>query len=74
MPANRNKCSGSHTGSGDMRVEVVVVKDSPANYQTYAWELLEACKKFYQDPANVRAFEEWEAAQRLKDEKEGVSA
>ena len=53
-----------------MRVELVIT-DTPANYDTYAPELLKLCLKYYQDPEFEKAFQEWKKEQA---EKEGRTA
>ena len=41
-------------------------------YDKAAAALLELCREFYQDPENVRAFQEWKARKDEKDGKEAV--
>ena len=38
--------------------EVTMVQQKP-KYGNYAMMLLESCRKFYEDPENERAFQEW---------------
>lgn len=38
--------------------EVTMAREKP-NYSNYAPALLESCRKFYEDPENERAFQEW---------------
>ena len=43
----------------DIRItEVAMAREKP-NYSNYAPALLESCRKFYEDPENERAFQEW---------------
>ena len=45
------------------------------NYKRTAAELLKRCREFYQDPANVRALEEWKAGKGVDHEKvDGLGA
>lgn len=42
--------------------EVAMARETP-NYGNYASILLESCRKFYEDPENERAFQEWRKEQ-----------
>ena len=43
----------------DIRItEVAMAREKP-NYGNYAPIFLESCRKFYEDPENERAFQEW---------------
>jgi len=42
----------------EMTITAVRVKEKP-KYGLYAAELLERCRKFYEDPENEKAFQEW---------------
>lgn len=44
----------------EMTISAVKVKQKP-KYDLMAGELLERCRKFYQDPENERAYQEWKA-------------
>lgn len=47
----------------DIRItEVAMAREKP-NYGNYAPILLESCRKFYEDPENERAFQEWRKEQ-----------
>lgn len=47
----------------DIRItEVAMAREKP-NYGNYAPTLLESCRKFYEDPENERAFQEWRKEQ-----------
>ena len=43
----------------DLQVTEVEVVEAKPNYQTLGEGLLEMCERFYQDPENEKAFQEW---------------
>ena len=56
----------------EMAITARTAKEKP-NYRKTAAALLEACRLFYQDPENERAYQEWKANQDAKTAK-AVSA
>ena len=44
----------------EMAITARTAKEQP-NYRKTAEALLEACRLFYQDPENERAYQEWKA-------------
>lgn len=50
----------------DMMI-TATVSDREPDY-SLAWLLAESIRKFYEDPANVKAFEEWEKKYDKKEE------
>ena len=56
----------------DMRITARTAREQP-KYQKTAAALLEACRLFYQDPENERAYQEWKAGKEGQHEqKEAV--
>ena len=55
----------------ELRVTVRNSGKAPDFTKTAA-ELLKRCREFYQNPENVKAFEEWKAARSGKNEKAAV--
>ena len=49
----------------EMAITARTAKEQP-NYRKTAAALLEACRLFYQDPENERAYQEWKAARSAK--------
>ena len=49
----------------EMAITARTAKEKP-NYRKTAAALLDACRLFYQDPENVRAYQEWKAARSAK--------
>lgn len=49
----------------EIRVAVTVSEEKP-NYKKTASALLDACRKFYQDPENEKAFQEWQRTRKEK--------
>ena len=48
-----------------MAITARTAKEKP-NYRKTAAALMEACRLFYQDPENERAYQEWKAARSAK--------
>ena len=55
-----------------MQIRTVTETGKEPNYKKTAAELLKRCREFYQDPENVKAFEEWKAERSGKHEKAAV--
>lgn len=55
----------------EMRITARSSGQAP-KYDKAASALLELCREFYQDPENVKAFEEWKAERSGKNEKAAV--
>ena len=56
----------------ELRIIAEAVKQTP-DYSKTAAQLLAACRNFYQDPENERAYQEWKANRDAKTAK-AVSA
>lgn len=56
----------------EMEIRTVTESGKQPNYRKTAAALLERCREFYQDPENVRAFEEWKAGRSGEHEKAAV--
>lgn len=56
----------------EMQIRTVTETGKKPNYKKTAAELLKRCREFYQDPENVKAFEEWKAERSGKNEKAAV--
>ena len=49
----------------DLAITAMMIAEKP-KYKRTAPELLDACRLFYQDPENERAYQEWKAAMDAK--------